>query len=122
MEDADDLEGILSGIQLQQVYALYDEESESMYVLSDATSIGPVEELGYASAYVLGLQQASFDISGLRSTAREIDADHFNAVNALKRAISRRSVPDTWRLSSHKRTLMCFEHLLLKTSCSKRQG
>ena len=68
MEDADDL---------------YDEESESMYVLSDATSIGPVEELGYASAYVLGLQQASFDISGLRSTAREIDADHFNAVNAL---------------------------------------
>ena len=62
------------GIQLQQVYALFDDESESLYVLSDATSIGPAEELGYASAFVGGLQQQMFDVSAMRRRARGVDS------------------------------------------------
>ena len=50
MAEDRDLEEILVGIQLQQVYALFDDETDVVYVLSDATSIGPIEELGYASA------------------------------------------------------------------------
>ena len=83
MGEDDDLEEILLGIQLQQVYALFDDESEVVYVLSDATSIGPAEELGYVSAFMGGIQQQQFDISELRARAREGGSDQFRALSAL---------------------------------------
>jgi hypothetical protein len=83
MDEDDDLEEILLGIQLQQVYALFDDESEVVYVLSDATSIGPAEELGYVSAFMGGIQQQRFDISELRARAREGGSDQFRALSAL---------------------------------------
>ena len=83
MDEDLDLEEILVGIQLQQVYALFDDETEVVYVLSDVTNIGPVEELGYASAYMGGLQQQHFEISTMRREARQAGADRFRAVNAL---------------------------------------
>ena len=63
MAEDQDLEEILVGIQLQQVYALFDDETDVVYVLSDATSIGPIEELGYASAYMGGGSSSSTSIS-----------------------------------------------------------
>ena len=83
MDDGQDLEAILVGIQLQQVSALFDDESEAVYVLSDTTSIGPVEELAYASAYMGGTQQKLFDISKLRRESIDFGTDSFRAVNAL---------------------------------------
>ena len=82
-----DLEEVLIGIQLQQVYALFDDETEVVYVLSDAVNIGPIEELGYASAYMGGLQQQNFDISTMRREARETSTDRFRAVNAVNALI-----------------------------------
>ena len=83
MGDEEDLEDILIGIQLQQVYALFDDESEVVYVLSDATNIGAAEELGYVSAYLGAVQQGLFDIAELRRAAREGGSDQFRAVTAL---------------------------------------
>ena len=83
MEDEQDLEEILTEIQLQHVYALFDDESEAVYVLSDTLSIGPVEELAYAGAYFGGVQQNLFNTAQLRDVARRGSADEFRAVSAL---------------------------------------
>ena len=83
MEESQDLEEILMGIQLQQVFALFDDEAEKVYVATDALGIGPLEELGYASAYMAGIQQRVFNVSGLRRRAREADYDQLRALDAL---------------------------------------
>jgi serine/threonine protein kinase len=83
MDENLDLEDILTEIQLQHVYALFDDESEIVYVLSDATSIGPLEEYAYASAFMGGAQQSLFDIATMRSQARRGGADEFRALSAL---------------------------------------
>ena len=77
------LEQILLGIQLQQVSALFDDVSGDVYVLSDATEITPRLEVGYASAYMGGLQQALFDVTALRDGARAHTGDRFRAVTSL---------------------------------------
>ena len=83
MDEEQDLEDILLGIQLQQVVALFDDESEKVYVLLDASNVGPKAELGMASAYMGGIQQALFDIAKMRERARSGGSDEFRAVNAL---------------------------------------
>ena len=83
MDEGQDLEDLLTDIQLQHVYALFDDESEIVYVLSDATSIGPLEEYAYASAFMGGTQQELFDIAEMRSLARRGGADEFRALSAL---------------------------------------
>ena len=83
MTEKEDLEDILIGIQLQQVSALFDDESESVYVLSDAVNIGPAEELAYARAYLGGIQQDLFDTAGLRKRALAANLDQYRAVTAL---------------------------------------
>ena len=83
MDEIDNLEQILLGIQLQQVSALFDDESEKVYVISDATSVGAVEELAIASAYMGGVQQTMFDIADLRKRTRPTGTDQFRALNAL---------------------------------------
>ena len=83
MEENQDLEEILLGIQLQQVFAVYDDVSDKVYVISDAANIGAVEELGIAAAYMAGVQQKMFDVAALRKSAREIDEDQFRAVSAM---------------------------------------
>ena len=83
MDEDQDLEEVLSEIQLQQVYALFDDEVAVVYVLSDATTIGPLEELGYVSAYMGGLQQQQFDLAKLRTRAREGGSDQLRALDAL---------------------------------------
>ena len=83
MKESQELEDVLVGIQLQQVTALFDDESESVYVLSDATSIGAREELAYAAAFMGGMQQKLFNISELRRRAREGGSDRLRAVDAL---------------------------------------
>ena len=77
------LEDILLGIQLQHVSALFDDASGNVYVLSDAAEITPSFELGYAAAYMSGLQQALFDVVRLRDDARRDTADRFRAVTGL---------------------------------------
>ena len=83
MTEKDELKDILIGIQLQQVSALFDDESEAVYVLSDAANIGPREELAYALAYLSGIQQDLFDIAGLRKRALTANLDEYRAVPAL---------------------------------------
>ena len=83
MSEDEDLEQILLDIQLQQVFALFDDESEKVYVVSDAPQIGPREELGYAAAYMGGIQQQLFDIASLRARAREGSSDEIRALDAL---------------------------------------
>ena len=83
MTEEENLEEILLGIQLQQVAALFDDESEKVYVISEATSIGAVEEIGIVAAYMGGVQQALFDTFELSKRARLEDADQFRAAGAL---------------------------------------
>ena len=52
MEEEQDLGDILSAIQTQQVFAVFDDEAEKVYVVSEATNIGPVEELAIALSYM----------------------------------------------------------------------
>ena len=83
MDESQDLEDILYDIQLQTVRALYDEDTEKVYVISDITSVGPAEELAIALAYMGAGQQQLFDTSELRRRARNAGADQFRAINAL---------------------------------------
>ena len=84
LDEGDDLEQITADILMQQVSALYDDESQELYVLSDAAAIGPVEELSYASVFMAALQQQTFDVSLLRQQARENDNfDQYRAVTAF---------------------------------------
>ena len=83
MEESQDLEDILYEIQLQTVRALFDEDTEKVYILSDVTDVGPLEELSIANAYMGGIQQNLFDVADLRKRAREAGSDQFRAINAL---------------------------------------
>ena len=83
MEESDDLEDILVGIQLQQVTAVFDDASEQVFVVSDATKVGPVEELGVATAFMASIQQQLFDTSDLRRRAREAGGDQVRALDAF---------------------------------------
>ena len=55
MSEEQDLEEILLGIQLQQVFSLFDDESELVYAISEAADLGPLEEIAYAGAYMQGI-------------------------------------------------------------------
>ena len=83
MAEDQSLERILLAIQLQHVSALVDDVSGDVYVLSDATEITPRFEVGYAAAYMGGLQQALFDVTALRDEARQTTGDGFRAASAL---------------------------------------
>ena len=65
------------------MFALFDDESEQVYVISDASSIGPLEEIGYASAYTQAILQQQFDIADLRRSARNNDSDALRAIDSL---------------------------------------
>ncbi len=83
MLEDDDLEQILTKIQLQQVNALFDDQTEKVYVVLDESVMGAAGKLGYASAYMGAVQQARFDIGGMRQRTGEAGADAFRAANAL---------------------------------------
>ena len=85
LEIDQDLEEILIGIQTQQVRALFDPEADATYVLSDATSLGPIEELGYAAAFLSGLLQDEFDVATVRERATVSSLDEARALDALLR-------------------------------------
>ena len=79
----DDLEEILTKIQLQQVNALFDEQTEKVYVVLDKSAIGATGKLVYAMAYMGAVQQNLFDIAAIRKRTRGVSADAFRAANAL---------------------------------------
>lgn len=83
MDEDDDLEEILTKIQNQQVLALFDDQTEKVYVLLDGSAIGPKGELGYANAYMGALQQKHFNTAEIRNSRRAAGADYFRAANAL---------------------------------------
>lgn len=84
LDDDDDLESIMNGIVLQQVSALFDDQSGLLYVVSDAPELGPIEEISYASVYMAGLQQQLYNVSDSRSQAIESGSfDEFRAVGAF---------------------------------------
>ena len=83
MAEEDDLEEILTKIQLQQVNALFDDQTEKVYVVLDESSIGAKGKRSYASAYMGAVQQELFDIAAIRKRTRNIGADAFRAANAL---------------------------------------
>ena len=83
MDRDQDLEDILLGIQLQQVYALYDDQAEKVYVISEAAGIGAFEELAIAAASMGDIQQTLFDISRLRKASSKVSADQYRALDAL---------------------------------------
>ena len=84
IQEEGNLQQVIEGILLQQVVALFDDEGEVLYVPSDAAAFGAVEELGYASAYMAGLQQQLFNVSELRRQAREeANFDQYRAVTAF---------------------------------------
>ncbi|MCH7745450.1 MAG: hypothetical protein IIC84_05175, partial [Chloroflexi bacterium] len=82
LDEDDDLEEIIRGIFLQQTNALFDDESELVYIFSDASTIGTFEQLGYASTFMGGLQQQHFDIAEKRREVRE--GGNFDEDRALK--------------------------------------
>ena len=77
------LEQMLLAIQLHQHSAYFDGLSGYVYVVSDATEITPDVELGYAMAFMGGLQQELFDVTGLSATAWADTGDGLRATNAL---------------------------------------
>ena len=83
LDEGDDLENITRDVLLQQVSALFDDQSGYLYVLSDSSEIGLREELAYASVYMAGLQDQIFDVSGIRGRARRSNFDEFRAVTAF---------------------------------------
>ena len=83
MAEEEDLEEILTRIQLQQVSALFDDQTEKVYVVLDESAIGPMGKLGYASAYMGAVQQELFDTAAIRQRTRSVGADAFRAANAL---------------------------------------
>ena len=82
LDEDDDLEKIIKDIFFQQTTALFDDESESVYIFSDASTIGTFEELGYAGTVMGGLQQQHFDIAERRREVRE--SGNFDEDRALK--------------------------------------
>ncbi len=83
MEETQDLEDILMGIQLQQVTALADPVAEKVYVVSDASSISAYEKVGITAAFMGGLQQQHFDIAAMRDRAQKGNSDILRALDAL---------------------------------------
>jgi len=83
MDEDDDLQEILTKIQDQQVLALFDDQTEKVYLLLDDSAVGPKGELGYANAYMGALQQEVFNTADIRSRTRAAGADYFRAANAL---------------------------------------
>ncbi|MCH8310348.1 MAG: serine/threonine protein kinase, partial [Chloroflexi bacterium] len=83
MQEEDDLEEILTKIQNQQVLALFDDQTEKVYMLLDDSATGPEGELGYANAYMGALQQKRFNTADIRNRTRAKGADSFRAANAL---------------------------------------
>ncbi len=83
MDEDQDLEEILTRIQEQQVLALFDDQTEKVYVLLDDSTIGPKGELGYANAYMGALQQEMFNTADIRTRTRAAGSDYFRAANAL---------------------------------------
>ena len=83
MAEDDDLEEILTKIQLQQVNALFDDQTEKVYVVLEQSTIGATGKLAYALAYMGAVQQELFDIAAIRQRTRNQGADAFRAANAL---------------------------------------
>jgi serine/threonine-protein kinase len=83
MDEDDDLQEILTRIQDQQVVALFDDQTEKVYLLLDDSAVGPKGELGYANAYMGALQQEVFNTADIRKRTRAAGADSFRAANAL---------------------------------------
>jgi hypothetical protein len=83
MAEDDDLEAILTKIQLQQVNALFDDQTEKVYVVVDQSAIGAMGKLAYAAAYMGAVQQELFGIATIRRRTRKVGADSFRAANAL---------------------------------------
>ena len=83
MAEEDDLEEILTKIQLQQVNALFDDQTEKVYVVLEQSTIGPLGKLGYALAYMGAVQQQLFDTAAIRQRTRNVGSDAFRAANAL---------------------------------------
>jgi len=83
MAEDEDLQDILFDIQVQQVSALFDDEAEVVYVLTEVSSVGAKEELALAGAYMSLLLQDVFDVADMRATAALNDWDQRRAVDAL---------------------------------------
>ena len=83
MDEDQDLEDILTGIQLQQNVAVFDDLSEKLYVISDVSLVGPREKVGITAAYMAGVQQQLFDTAGLLERTRPAGTDQERAVKAL---------------------------------------
>ena len=85
MKSNQNLEEILIELQSQQVYSLFDDVDDVTYVLSDAATIGPAEELAYATAYMSGLLQDTFNLYEMRNSASEASFDQARALDAMLR-------------------------------------
>ncbi len=83
MAEEEDLEEILTRIQNQQVLALFDDQTESVYVMLDEATIGPKGKLTYGMAYMAAVQQELFNIADIRNRTRAAGSDYFRAANAL---------------------------------------
>ena len=83
MSEENDLEEILTRIQNQQVLALFDDQTESIYVMLDEATIGPKGKLAYGMAYMAAVQQEIFNIADIRNRTRAAGSDYFRAANAL---------------------------------------
>ena len=80
---SDQLQAFLEEVKLPPTYALFDDRSETLYVLGDVSEIGPADELEYAGAYASALRSQLFDVDELRIQAGRLDGDRFMAVAAL---------------------------------------
>jgi serine/threonine-protein kinase len=85
MADEEDLEEILTNIHVQQVSALFDDSTGSVYVVSDAQRLSPRKELAFAAAYAGALIQGQFNFARVREDALADNLDRTRAVDALNR-------------------------------------
>jgi hypothetical protein len=81
-----DLYTLLLQLYAEQIAGFYDPETEQIYVIAGADTMGQMERLIYAHEYTHALQDQHFDLEalGLRDDADKVyDDDHLAAIQAL---------------------------------------
>ena len=75
----DQLADLLATVPLTPMPALFDDESDTLYILEGMLRVEAADELAYAGAYMSGIQKQGFDVSEMRGRARELGYDQFRA-------------------------------------------
>ncbi len=65
------LESLYLDMLTSQVVGLYDDDTRTMYVVTETGDIGPTQEITYAHEYTHALQDQAFDLSSIQGKATD---------------------------------------------------